>query len=330
MFFIKDSSRRKESEKQMKYIEFTVLVEDSAQLEMIEAILLMMGITDSVVNDPQDIRELLEKKNSYDWDYVDASVQELAHMRPSITIYRETTEKDSILLTQLSRRLKEQFPLCEIKKTIVCDEDWKDKWKDYFKPVKVTDHLVVKPTWESYKSAEGELVIEIDPGMAFGTGTHETTSLCMELLEKYMKKADSVLDVGCGSGILAIAAGLLGAEKVLGIEIDPVAVEIGKSNVTRNGLDETVQVIYGDLTKGVDFQADIVVANLMADLVKILSKDVARHLKPGGIYLSSGILSELAEEVSCAIEECGFQIAEVRVKGEWCAIAARPKRAKFV
>ncbi|MBQ9973020.1 MAG: 50S ribosomal protein L11 methyltransferase, partial [Firmicutes bacterium] len=168
-------------------------------------------------------------------------------------------------------------------------------------------------------------VIEIDPGMAFGTGTHETTSLCLELIEKYIKEGDTLLDVGCGSGILAIAAGLLGASDVLGIEIDPVAVEIGNENVALNNLSDKIKVIYGDLTKGVDYKADIVAANLMADLVKMLSPSVPAHLREGGIYISSGILAVLAEEVSAVIEESGFEIVEIMVKGEWCAIAARQK-----
>lgn len=309
----------------MKYIEFTVYCDNSAQLELIEAILMSEGIEDSVVSDPRDIHDLLAKKNSYDWDYVDESVLELENERPSVTIYRDDTEEERRFLGGLSEKLKESLPDCTAEQKTVCDDDWKDKWKEYFKPVKVTDRLVVKPTWEEYEKADGELVIEIDPGMAFGTGTHETTSLCLELIEKYMKPGDDVLDVGCGSGILAIAAGLLAANNVLGIEIDPVAVEIGKSNVALNGLSENVKVVYGDLTKGVDFEADLVAANLMADIVKILSKDVAKHIKPGGIYISSGILAELAGDVGSVIEKCGFEIEEVRVKGEWCAIAARPK-----
>lgn len=309
----------------MKYIEFIIYADNSAQLELIEAILMSEGIEDSVVSDPRDIHDLLTKKNSYDWDYVDESVLELENERPSVTIYRDDTEEERRFLGGLFEKLKESLPDCTAEQKTVCDDDWKDKWKEYFKPAKVTDRLVVKPTWEEYEKTDGELVIEIDPGMAFGTGTHETTSLCLELIEKYMKPGDDVLDVGCGSGILAIAAGLLGANNVLGIEIDPVAVEIGKSNVALNGLSENVKVVYGDLTKGVDFMADLVAANLMADIVKILSKDVAKHIKPGGIYISSGILAELAGDVGSVIEKCGFEIEEVRVKGEWCAIAARPK-----
>ena len=133
---------------------------------------------------------------------------------------------------------------------------------------------MIKPTWEDYEAGEKELVIEIDPGMAFGTGTHETTSGCIQLMEKYMKPGDKVLDVGCGSGILSIAAALLGSRDILAIDIDPVAVEVTRENVELNNVSEYVDTRYGDLTKGVSYRADIVVANLMADLVMMLTEDV--------------------------------------------------------
>ncbi len=310
----------------MNYNEWIIYTQRPEELEIAEAVLIANSIYDSVINDPRDICELLEKKNSYDWDYVDESVLELENARPSVMLYidDESEFKDSI--EGILAKVKEMLPTAEIVMNVVCDDDWKDKWKEYFKPTKVTNKLVVKPTWEEYEAQNGELVIEIDPGMAFGTGTHETTSLCLELIEKYIKEGDSLLDVGCGSGILAIAAGLLGAGDVLGIEIDPVAVEIGNENVKLNKLEDKIRVIYGDLTKGVDYKADIVAANLMADLVKMLSPSVPAHLKEDGIYISSGILAVLADEVGAVIEESGFEIIETLVKGEWCAIAARPRK----
>ena len=185
---------------------------------------------------------------------------------------------------------------------------------------------MIKPTWEDYEAGEKELVIEIDPGMAFGTGTHETTSGCIQLMEKYMKPGDKVLDVGCGSGILSIAAALLGSRDILAIDIDPVAVEVTKENVELNNVSEYVDTRYGDLTKGVSYRADIVVANLMADLVMMLTKDVAKHLEDGGIYISSGIIDFKEEEVCETLKRCGFEIIEILKKGEWCTVAARLKQ----
>ena len=185
---------------------------------------------------------------------------------------------------------------------------------------------MVKPSWEEYRAEPDDLVIEIDPGMAFGTGTHETTSLCMKLMEKYFGEFGEnvkVLDVGCGSGILSIAASLLGAGEVLGVEIDKDAVQVARENVQLNKCDDNVRVIEGDLTKGIDFKGDIIVANLMADLVMMLSKSAREHLEDGGIFISSGILADKEKVVSEAITDAGFTIEEVMVDGEWCAIAAR-------
>ena len=188
----------------------------------------------------------------------------------------------------------------------------------------MTEKIVIKPSWEEYeKENQDDLIIEIDPGMAFGTGTHATTSLCLKLIEKYLKKGDFVLDVGCGSGILSIASSLLGAEKTLGVDIDPTAVAIAKENVELNKLRESVDIIVGDLAKGVHFEADIIVANLMADLVIMLTEDVAKHLKENGIYISSGILIEKQFAVVEKLRSCHFEIIEILEQDGWCAIAAR-------
>ena len=187
---------------------------------------------------------------------------------------------------------------------------------------------MVKPTWEEYTPKEDELVIEIDPGMAFGTGTHETTSLCMKLMEKYLgehPEEKKILDVGCGSGILSICGALLGSREILGIEIDEDAVRVARENVEENHVEDAVKVMQGDLTKGVDFKADVIVANLMADLVMLLSEDARKHLTEDGIFISSGILVEKEEMVSAAIREAGFRIVEIAEDGEWCAIAAVPE-----
>ena len=167
-------------------------------------------------------------------------------------------------------------------------------------------------------------MIEIDPGAAFGTGKHPTTTMCIKALEKYIRTGEStVLDVGCGSGILSIAAVLLGARDVLGIDIDPLAVIVSKENAAFNKLEDRISIVEGDLTKGVDYKADIVVANLMADLVVILAKDVRRHLNPGGLYVSSGILAEKKEEVAARIRGAGFEIVEIYEEDEWVCIVAR-------
>ena len=141
----------------MNYIEFVIYAENSAQLELIEGVLIAEGIEDSVISDPEDIHELLEKKNSYDWDYVDESVLQLERERPSVTVYRDANAAEQNFLDVLSEKLKEVLPACETERRLVCDDEWKDKWKEYFKPTKVTKSLVVKPTWEDYEKRKVSL-----------------------------------------------------------------------------------------------------------------------------------------------------------------------------
>ncbi|QAT42691.1 50S ribosomal protein L11 methyltransferase [Aminipila luticellarii] len=323
----------------MNYIE-TKIYTSRTGIEHILNVLSEMGIEDAVIEDPSDIEELMDKKHSYDWDYVDARVMEQIHEEPAVILYMEDSpdgEKGVQSVKQAVAELKKRmdmgafgqplsFGRMEVETKRVRDEEWKDKWKEFFKPAKITDRIVVKPTWETYeKQSEEEQIIEIDPGMAFGTGTHETTTLCIRLMEKYGREGDAVLDVGCGSGILSIAAALMGIRNILGVDIDPIAVEVSKENVALNGFADRVTIQYGDLTKGIDYRADVVVANLMADLVMMLSCDVAKHLKDGGIFISSGILIEKEGQVSEAIRKNGFEVIEIAEQGDWCAIAARLK-----
>ena len=326
----------------MKYLELVIHVNREG-LEPMEAALMEMGLTDMVVNDPEDLADLMNKKHDYDWDYIGDEVYKLAEEEPSITLYFDGDETGNgyALAQEVDLKVDElrqammngeygegaDFGPLTVTTTLHDDSEWKDNWKEFFKPTLVSERILVCPTWEQYElSSEekeaGVKILKIDPGMAFGTGTHETTSLCLKAMEKYMKPGDSVLDVGCGSGILSIAADLLGAGDVLGIEIDPVAVEVSRENLELNGCGPHVRAIEGDLTKGVDYKADVVVANLMADLVMMLSKDVRAHMKPGAKYISSGITDEKLEEVKASILDCGFDIDEVVTDGMWCAIVA--------
>ncbi len=326
----------------MKYLELVIHTTREG-LEPIEARLMAMGLTDMVVNDPGDLADLMNKKHDYDWDYIGDEVMKMADEEPTVTLYFDGEETgngyamaqevdleiEALRQAMMNGEYGENadFGPLTVTTTLHDDSEWRDNWKEFFKPARVSERILVCPTWEEYKLSDEEKakdvrILKIDPGMAFGTGTHETTSLCLKSMEKYMKPGASVLDVGCGSGILSIAADLLGAGDVLGIEIDPVAVDVSRENLALNECGENVRVIEGDLTKGVDYKADIVVANLMADLVIMLSPDVRRHMRPGAKYISSGIIDEKLEEVKAAIESCGFTIDEVRIDGMWCCIVA--------
>lgn len=202
-------------------------------------------------------------------------------------------------------------------------QDWENAWKQYYKPVKVSDKIVIKPTWEEYNAKLNELVIELDPGMAFGTGTHETTNMCIQALERHIDSNCSVLDIGCGSGILSIAAAKLGADRVLGVDLDPVAVKVSKENIEQNNLLGFVEIRHGNLMDVVTEKADIVVANIIADIVIKLADEVANYMKEDGLFISSGIIMPRLEEVKKAIEDKGFKILEVNTQGEWACITAK-------
>lgn len=303
----------------MKYLQIDIET-NKEDIEPLTGFLLTRGITDTVIEDPDDLENLLNKKEEYEWDYVSPEVMDLKDKTPKVTFYLGDGEEENA--EELVKAIKEKFPQVSVRVTAEDDSQWKDKWKEFFKPARITDCLVVKPTWETYQAALGEKVIEIDPGMAFGTGTHETTSLCLKMIEKYMNTGDKVLDVGCGSGILSIGAALLGASEVLAVDIDPEAVKASGENVALNNCQEKVSVQYGNLVDGIDFKANIVAANLMADLVMTLSSHVARHMTADGTYISSGILIEKEEQVAKVISDCGFVIKEIMEDGMWCAIAA--------
>lgn len=322
----------------MKYIELRIYATRQG-IELITAMLISKGIDGIMVDDPDDMEDILNKKNEYGWDYIDDELKENMDREPVVSVYFDKSDDGRKQMSDVKKALRDMreqekrgdFGQCtalgslNIEEKLVDDDDWKYKWKDYFKPYRITDKITVKPTWEDYEAEEGELVIEIDPGMAFGTGTHETTSLCMKLMEKYIGdkgKEKKILDVGCGSGILSIGAALLGCEDVLGIEIDDDAVRVAEENVAANDASGSVRIMKGDLVDGIDFEADIIVANLMADLVVKLCKSAGHHLADGGVFISSGILVEKEKYVAEKIENAGFKILEIQEDGEWCAIAA--------
>lgn len=204
----------------------------------------------------------------------------------------------------------------------VNEEDWENNWKKYYKPTKVGNKIVVKPIWEDYAVEDGELIVELDPGIAFGTGTHETTRMCVKALEKYVKSGDRVFDIGTGSGILSIAAARLGAGEVVGVDLDPVAVDSAKENVGFNKLDN-VEILHGDLMEVVEGSADVIVANLLADIVLCLCENVTTFMTEGSYLIASGILNTQRDKIVNKFESLNLSIAEVMEDGEWVCIIAK-------
>lgn len=204
----------------------------------------------------------------------------------------------------------------------VQEQDWSECWKQYYKPFRAGKHLVIKPSWENWNAAPGDLIIELDPGMAFGTGTHETTAMCVEMIEKHYH-GGKVLDVGTGSGILAIAAARLGADSVLGVDIDPMAVRVARENVEKNGLSREIDIRQGDLVAGLEnVRCEFAVANILADVIALLAAPLKAHLTANATFVCSGILKEREQDVVDVLTKNGYQLFDRMQKGDWVALAA--------
>lgn len=300
------------------------IITTSEAAEAITGILYNTGVQGVSIMDPKDVEEKI-KSPGLDWiEEYPMSINDATIVK---AYYKDTDKfRDDLQYIKESVMNLDRFGLDkgEGKVTVksVNEEDWENNWKEYYKPTKIGERIVVKPTWEEYSQKENEIIVELDPGMAFGTGTHETTRLCVRALEKYVKDDSVVFDIGTGSGILAIAAAKLKARKVVGVDLDPVAVDSAKQNAGINNLNN-IEVLHGNLIDVVEGKADIVVANILADIIKILTEDVKSVLVDGGYFISSGIILDRKDDVVAKLEECGFKVEEIDVDGEWCCIIAK-------
>ena len=313
----------------MNWIEVTIKTTTEA-VEAITNILDNERTGGVVIEDPKDF--LFQKKNELDWDYVEEEVfnksgQEGVLIKTYISEERNVMEVIENIKQKVLGLKEFGIDIGEGSVSLgqVREEDWANEWKKYYKPTKVGQKIVVKPTWEEYEEQEGDLIIELDPGMAFGTGTHETTSMCIRELEKYVDETKRVFDIGCGSGILAIAAAKLGAKEVVAGDLDEVAVKVSKENCEENNVSDKVIVKHGSLFEVVEGKADVIVANIIADIIKILAKDVSEFLTEDGVFISSGIILAKIDEVVEALEQNGFEIVEIIKLGEWSAIVSKLK-----
>jgi len=200
------------------------------------------------------------------------------------------------------------------------DEDWQDEWKKYFHTVNITDSIVIKPSWDEYEPESNEIVIEIDPGLAFGTGTHETTSLCVEFLEKYVKGKEKLLDIGCGSGILMLIGKKLGVKKVVGIDIDEKVRDVVLENFSKNGINDDFEVIIGNLVDDVNGKYDLVVSNILVDVLEKLLEDIEKILEKGATVIFSGILNEKEEAFVKKAENYNLKQIDRREKNNWVSL----------
>lgn len=310
-----------------RWIEVRVITESEA-LEEVSGIFYTLDCKGVAIEDPQDI--IGREQGPLTWDFADLNV--LEHKGEFAVVKGYFSDEDNIeeVVSFVKERLEDIKKLGinigkgKVEVQEMKEEDWANTWKKYYKPFRIGNSIIIKPIWEEYEEKEGDLVVELDPGMAFGTGDHETTNMCIRALEKYVKKDSTVFDVGCGSGILAIAAAKLGAKKAVGVDLDPVAVESAKENVGYNNLDN-IEILEGNLIDVIDGKADIVVANILAEIICILTQDVSRVLNRGGYFITSGIIHDRVDMVTSKLEECGFEVESVNKDGEWNCIIAKLK-----
>lgn len=226
--------------------------------------------------------------------------------------------------------LRERYSAEGIESEIVLNEckneDWENNWKQYFHPIPVGEKLLIRPLWEDEYEAGDRKVLNIEPGLAFGTGTHETTRLCLQTLEKHVHEGTTVLDIGCGSGILSIASLLLGAEKAVGVDIDALAVKTAIENGEVNGFKEPeYTILQGNLTDKVSGKFDVVVANIVADVIILFCKDVASFMKDDAVFITSGIIDTREQDVIDAFDKYGFEIQQRNTESGWVCFQCRKK-----
>ena len=259
-------------------------------------------------------------------DLIDESILNADKTIASVLVYFAADSGITDTLSFLKGRFAELSIDATITVSGVNEEDWANSWKEYYKPIKIGEKIVIVPAWEKYTQQEGEIIVRMDPGMAFGTGTHETTRLVIKLLEKYIKNGMRVADVGCGSGILAICASKLGAAECKAYDIDPVAVKVANENIKDSGL-TNVSCDVSDLLRHVDKSKayDVICANIVADIIIRMMPDVGELMNENSVILASGIIVERSEDVISAFDEHGFKIVERIDENGWCALAVMKK-----
>ena len=293
--------------------------------DLVSEILQELGAAGVVIEDPALLNEYIR---SGLWDYTDLKESEETEV-VRVKAYWALDEELEGKLQNLSERLASlaQHGIDKgagaVSWKAVADEDWAETWKEFFHTEKIGARTVIKPTWEEYEAKAGEIVVELDPGAAFGTGQHATTSLCIRALEDLVRPGMTVFDVGTGSGVLAIVAAKLGAKRVEAVDFDPVAVRVARENVRQNGAEDIVRTERSDLLKSVAGEADLIIANIIADIIVRLFGEVKGSLAAGGTMLLSGIIEDRLADVVEAAGQHGFSVEKIEQEKGWAAIIVK-------
>ncbi len=312
----------------MNWMKLTVLTTTIAS-DLVSQMLIDAGSSGTVIEDKNDVQ--LNQRPEGQWDIIDEEIATRIGDDVKVTGFYPMDERASDVAAAVREKALNLHLVApgvdlgklEVSMATIDDEDWAESWKSQYKPFRLGKHIVIRPGWEEYDAQEGDKVVTIDPGMAFGTGTHETTGMCVSLVEEYIKPGMTAMDIGTGTGILAIAAAHMGAKRVLASDIDPMAVRVAKENIDINGFSEVIEAVEGNLLEVCKEKADIVIANIIADVIIMISAPVREFVKPGGVFICSGIAREREDEVIEALVKAGYGKLDKRNQGEWTAIACQ-------
>lgn len=321
----------------MDWIKVTIYT-SAEGIEGVTGRLYQLGITGLEIEDEQDFLEFLENNKQY-WDYVDEDLVKQKHTETKVSCYVSNDMNGNELLIAIRDSMKEMKDLdddnsygrLEVEIENTSTEDWANNWKKYFHPMEVGEKILIKPEWEELTEPTDRLVFNINPGMSFGTGSHYTTQLCIEALEKYIKPGIKMLDLGCGSGILSILSLMLGAKEAVAVDIDPNAVDTAYENAQMNNIGrEHYKVLSGNVVTDKEIQDiisqdkyEVVAANIVADVIIGLAPKAREYMKEGGVFITSGIIEGRQDEVKEALEENGFEIVDIRNRKDWYSIICK-------
>ncbi|MBR0088982.1 MAG: 50S ribosomal protein L11 methyltransferase [Clostridia bacterium] len=321
----------------MNWIKVTIYT-TNAGIEPVSGRLLQLGITGLEIEDAQEFDDFLEESKEF-WDYVDEELVTKMHGETNVKVYVSDDTAGRELLLAIKSTLAELksldidnvFGRLEMETDGMTEEDWANNWRKYFHTMEIGERLLIKPEWEELEKPTDRIVFNIEPGMSFGTGSHYTTQLCLEALEKYIKPGDKMLDLGCGSGILSVIALMLGASEAVAVDIDPNAVDTAYQNAARNNVDKSkYTVLAGNVVTDPDIQAEIsrnkyevVCANIVADVIIGLAPKAREYMKEGGVFITSGIIEDRIDDVKAALLDNGFEIVAVNKRKDWASIICR-------
>ena len=318
----------------MEWIIFKIFTSNEG-IEAVCNMLYELGITGTEIEDEQEFKEFLEENKKY-WDYVDDELLKEKSGETKVKIYIENNSEAKNTIARILAELeklkladtKKQWGRLETETEGINEEDWANNWKEFFKPTKIGKRVLIQPEWEKFEGETNRTIFTVNPGMTFGTGTHHTTKLCIEEIENAVDEEKTVLDIGCGSGILSIISLLLGAKEAYALDIDPACEHVAYENADLNNIDKSKYHVYsGDILSDKELfeklnvrKYDVIVANIVADVIIALLPTVKKLIKGGGVFICSGIIEERIADVEKAFAENNMEIATLKRSGEWAAI----------